>query len=215
MNYLSKIVLSMFIILAGTVDSMATEEAKYDVVFKTENIEIRDYASHIVAETTVEGSLEDAGSDAFKLLFNYISGGNRPQKKIAMTAPVSQQANGEKIEMTAPVGQQREGEKWIVSFMMPASYTMETLPEPESPEVTLRQIPERWMAAIRYSGFWSEEGYRDNKTKLEVWIRENGLKVAGDPMWARYDPPFTPWFLRRNEVLIPIVKDTNIGKNLT
>lgn len=209
MKYKYNFLTVIAIIFAGTTNSMAIEEAKYEVVNKYQNIEIRNYASHIVAETTVEGSLKEAGNEAFNILFNYISGGNRSQKKVDMTAPVSQQADGEKIEMTAPVGQQPAGEKWIVSFMMPASYTVETLPEPESPEVTLRQVPKRQMAAIRYSGFWSEDGYLTNKLKLETWIRENGLKIVGDPVWARYNPPFTPWFLRRNEVLIPVAEVPN------
>jgi hypothetical protein len=111
--------------------------------------------------------------------------------------------------MTAPVGQQPIGDKWVVSFMMPAAYTMETLPVPEDPKVKLRQVPGRRMAVVRYTGFWSERGYHDNKMKLEAWIRENELKVVGDPIWARYNPPFTPWFLRRNEILIQVAPDEN------
>jgi len=97
--------------------------------------------------------------------------------------------------------------KWAVSFMMPAAYTMETLPEPEDPEVTLRQVPARRMAVVRYSGFWSEKGYLQNKSKLESWISAKGLTIIGDPIWARYNPPFTLWFLRRNEILFPIDAD--------
>ncbi len=86
--------------------------------------------------------------------------------------------------------------------MMPASYTLETLPAPEDPKVTLRQVPARRMAAVRYSGFWSEKNYLQYKLALESWIHEKGFTIAGDPIWARYNPPFTPWFLRRNEVLM-------------
>ena len=111
---------------------------------------------------------------------------------------------GEKIKMTAPVGQQPVEGKWAVSFMMPAAYTLETLPEPEDPNITLRQVPARRMAVVRYSGFWSEKSYQRNKVKLESWIHGQGLTVVGDPIWARYNPPFTPWFLRRNEILIPV-----------
>jgi len=152
----------------------------------------------------VEGDLEQAGNKAFNKLFRYISGDNRSRDKMAMTAPVSQEAIGEKIKMTAPVGQQRVQERWAVSFMMPASYTLETLPEPEDPDVTLRQVPARRMAAVRYSGFWSEKNYLRYKMELESWIHERGLTIVGDPVWARYNPPFTPWFLRRNEILIPV-----------
>jgi len=185
-------------------DSMAIEEAKYKVLQKDNSFEIRDYAPHILAETIVEGDLEGAGNKAFNRLFRYISGNNRSRKKVAMTAPVSQRLMGEKIKMTAPVGQRRVQEKWSVSFMMPASYTLETLPEPEDPNITLRQVPARRMASVRYSGFWSEKRYLKYKSKLVSWIRERGLSIVGEAIWARYNPPFTPWFLRRNEILIPI-----------
>jgi len=110
----------------------------------------------------------------------------------------------EEIKMTAPVGQQRVQESWAISFMMPASYTLETLPEPDDPKVMLRQVPARRIAAVRYSGFWSEKNFHRYKLELESWIHERGLTIVGDPIWARYNPPFTPWFLRRNEILIPV-----------
>jgi hypothetical protein len=190
--------------IIGATDSMAIEETTYTVVEKDKNFEIRDYAPHILAETLVEGSLEEAGNKAFKILFRYISGDNRSSKKVAMTAPVSQRPQGEKIEMTAPVKQRRDQEKWAVSFMMPSSYTLKTLPEPKNPNITLRQVPARRMAAVRYSGFWSEKRYLRYKSELESWIQERGLTIVGDPIWARYNSPFTPWFLRRNEILIPV-----------
>lgn len=188
---------------------MAIEEAKYKVIGQDDPFQIRDYAPHVVAETVVAGNLEDAGSMAFKILFGYISGENQSRQKVEMTAPVTQQANSQKIKMTAPVGQQPMGDKWVISFMMPSAYTMETLPVPKNPEVTLRQVPARRMAAVRYAGFWSESAYLDHKSKLEAWIRENKLKIVGDPIWARYNSPFTPWFMRRNEVLIPVAADEN------
>jgi hypothetical protein len=126
-----------------------------------------------------------------------------------MTAPVSQEPTGEKINMTAPVEQQRVKNGWIVSFMMPRSYTLQTLPEPEDARVTLRQVPARRMAAVRYTGFWSEKSYLRHKSELESWIHKKGLTIAGDPVWARYNPPFSPWFLRRNEILIPVNTDAN------
>jgi len=136
-------------------DAMAIEEATYNVLKKDNDFEIRDYAPHILAETIAEGDLEEAGNKAFNRLFRYISGENRSRDKVAMTAPVSQEQKGEKIQMTAPVGQRSVQDHWAVSFMMPASYTLETLPEPEDPKVTLRQVPARRMAAVRYSGFMS------------------------------------------------------------
>jgi len=204
-----RITVAVAIIIIGAMDAMAIEEAKYEVVKKDNKFEIRDYAPHILAETVVEGDLKDAGNKAFKRLFRYISGDNRSRNKVVMTAPVSQQPVGEKIKMTAPVGQRQVQEKLAVSFMMPASYTIETLPEPENQDVTLRQVPARRMASVTYSGFWSEKRYLRYKLELESWIKERGLTIVGDPIWARYNPPFTPWFLRRNEILIPITTVTD------
>jgi effector-binding domain-containing protein len=200
-----QIMIAAFLMIFGAIDVMAIEEGPYKVLKKENKFEIRDYAPHILAETVVEGDLEQAGNKAFRKLFRYISGENRTGSKVAMTAPVSQEPKGEKIKMTPPVGQQRVQERsWSVSFMMPSSYTLETLPKPEDPKVTLRQVPACRIAAVRYSGFWSEKGYLRNKSELESWIHERGLKIVGDPIWARYNPPWTPWFLRRNEILIPV-----------
>jgi effector-binding domain-containing protein len=124
-----------------------------------------------------------------------------------MTAPVSQEQTGEKITMTAPVSQQSVQGKWAVSFMMPASYTMENLPTPDNPNIKLRHVPARRTAAVRYSGLWSEKKFLRYKQELENWITANNLKVIGEPVWARYNPPFTLWFLRRNEILIPIASE--------
>ncbi len=210
MTYNIKIIAAITLILSGTIDAIAIEEAKYKVIKKEDKFELRDYAPHILAETIVEGNLEDAGNRAFKRLFRYISGDNRTSDKVAMTAPVAQQATSEKINMTAPVGQQRINENWAVSFMMPDSYTMQTIPEPDDPTVTLRQVPARRIAAVRYSGLWSEKNYLQNKAELESWIQRMDLTIKGEAIWARYNAPFSLWFLRRNEILIPI--DVDMGK---
>lgn len=204
MKFALSMLLPAALFAIGSFDVMAIEEAPYEVVKKDANFEIRDYASHILAETVVEGDLEDAGSKAFNRLFRYISGDNQSRDKLAMTAPVSQQPASEKIAMTAPVGQQRAGDNWVVSFMMPSEYSLETLPEPDDPLITLRQVPPRTMAAVRYSGFWSEKNYLKHKAQLEEWVARMGLAITGDPVWARYNAPFTPWFLRRNEILVPV-----------
>ncbi|GAM10420.1 heme-binding-like protein At3g10130, chloroplastic [Geobacter sp. OR-1] len=196
--------LVMIVMLLIGVQAMAIEEAPYKVAQENGIFEVRDYEPHILAETLVDGSLEDAGSKAFRRLFNYISGANHSRSSIEMTAPVSQEPKGEKITMTAPVSQQASAGKWAVSFMMPASYTLATLPVPDDSSITLRQVPARRMAAVRYSGTWSEKNYLENKERLENWIRENGFVIRGEPVWARYNPPFTLWFLRRNEILIPV-----------
>ncbi len=192
------------IAVLGVGSVMAVEEAEYAVVLESQAFEVRRYEPHIIAETLVDGDFEGAGNRAFNRLFGYISGDNRTRQEIAMTAPVTQGAAGEKIAMTAPVGQQRTDGRWAVSFVMPASWSLETLPEPEDPAVTLREVPARYMAAVRYSGFWSEKGYQRNLEKLQSWMQEQGFREVGEPLWARYNAPFMPWFLRRNEILIPV-----------
>jgi len=199
----------LLILLTGAITAMATEEAPYTVLKSDDIFELREYPPQILAEIIVDGDLEGAGNKAFRPLFRYISGGNKSRSTIAMSAPVSQEQQGEKISMTAPVSQQRAQGKWAVSFMMPASYTLETLPVPDDPGITLRPVPARQVAAVRYSGFWSEEKYLLNKEKLEQWIQKNRFTVNGEPVWARYNPPFTLWFMRRNEILIPITSTGN------
>ncbi len=184
--------------------AMAVEEAAYTVEKTDGNFEIRLYAPQVVAEVVVDGTMEDAGNQAFRPLFKYISGANRTQGKIAMTAPVAQQADGQKIAMTAPVGQVALSNRWSVSFMMPAHSTLETLPVPTDENVRLRSVPARRMAVVRYSGTWSQSRYERNLARLREWMKAKGISAAGDPVWARYNPPFTPWFLRRNEILVPV-----------
>ena len=186
--------------------AMAIEKAKYKVLEKEDDFEIRQYEPQIVAETYVEGNLEDVGNAGFRRLYAYISGDNEKKQSISMTAPVGQEVSSEKIPMTAPVTQEKKDDQWRITFLMPAEYSLETLPEPLDERVKLATVPGRLMAAVKYSGTWSEEGYEENKTLLEEYIRRRGLTKAGSTVWARYDPPFMPWFLRRNEVLIPVEK---------
>ena len=194
----------LLLLITGATTAMATEEAPYTIIKTDDIFELREYAPQVLAEIIVDGDLEGAGNKAFRPLFRYISGDNKSRGKISMTVPVSQEQKGEKIAMTAPVSQQSVQGKWAVSFMMPASFTMETLPTPDDPNIKLRQVHARRVAAVRYSGFWSEEKYLLNKEKLEKWIKENRFTVTGEPVWARYNAPFTPWFMRRNEILIPV-----------
>lgn len=192
------------VITTGIQKAMAVEEANYVLISKDKAFEIREYAPHVVAETLVEGNMENVSNKAFMKLFRYISGSNVSRSKVAMTAPVSQQVTGEKIPMTAPVGQQRVDEKWLISFMMPKSYSLTTLPQPQDTSITLRQVPAQRMAVLRYSGMWNEKNDLSQERELTAWMAKMGLTPTGNTIWARYNPPFTPWFLRRNEVMIPI-----------
>lgn len=187
-----------------SVDVMAIEEVKYTVLEKEGNFEIRHYEPHIVAETIVEGDFDAVGNEGFRRLFRYISGDNQKKLKISMASPVSQEKKSEKIPMTAPVNLQKAGGKWSVTFLMPADYTINTLPEPNDGRIILREIPSRSIAAIKYSGTWSKSRYENHKALLIQMVNRKNLKPAGEYIFARYNPPFMPWFLRRNEVLVPI-----------
>jgi effector-binding domain-containing protein len=183
---------------------MAVEKTKYEVVESEGDFELRQYSPQIVAETIVEGEFDEVGNEGFRILVAYIKGNNRKSLSISMTAPVSQEALSEKIPMTAPVTQERKGGKWRIAFLMPSTYTLETLPEPLDERVKLKETPARLMAALRYSGTWSRQRYEKKEALLMEMIKERGLTQIGGPLWARYNPPFMPWFLRRNEVLIPV-----------
>lgn len=179
---------------------MATAEIDYETLQQDGDIEVRLYAPYLSAEVIIDGAFDDAGSEAFKPLFNYISGGNNAQQDIAMTAPVTQ--------TRAPRAQTLQGDaataQWAVSFMIPAPFTLATAPAPTASNIRLRAVPARYMASITYSGLWSESNYQTHLTELNEWIAAADHQVLGEPVWARYDPPFQLWFLRRNEILIPI-----------
>lgn len=183
---------------------MAIETPRHRVLETYDDFEVREYPAYLVAETEVEGEQSEVGNEAFSRLGGYIFGKNRGAKKIAMTAPVTQApAEGEKIAMTAPVTQERTGRRtWRVQFMMPSSYTLDTLPEPTDARVHLREVPARRVAVLRYSGTWSQRNFLEHLEKLREALKREGLKTRGEPTWARYDPPFKPWFLRTNEILI-------------
>ena len=187
---------------------MAIETPRYQVLKELGDIELREYPASVVAQTDVEGDRDEVGGEAFRLLAGYIFGNNHGQKKIAMTAPVTQEpTTGTKIPMTAPVTQERSAagpRMWRVQFMMPSVYTLETLPEPKDPRVLLRRLPPRRVAAIRYSGTWSQRNYELHLRTLTAALKRENLVPTGQPIWARYDPPFKPWFLRTNEILIEV-----------
>ncbi len=178
------------------------ETPEYRVVDRLGEIEVRAYSPYLVAETLVDGSLEAAGNRGFPILAKYIFGGNQPARRIAMTAPVSQQrAAGTKIAMTSPVTQSKSGNRYKIQFMMPSEYSREQLPVPNDARVKIREVPPRTFAALRYSGTWSKRNYDKHLERLMQGLRAEGYEPSGEPIWARYNPPFTPWFLRRNEIL--------------
>jgi SOUL heme-binding protein len=179
----------------------ALEQPKYSVLQSNDVYEIRKYEPYIVAEVVVPGPESEAGNQAFSLLGGYIFGKNKGERKLEMTAPVVQTpVTSIKIEMTAPVVQTPTTNGFLVQFMMPSAYTLATLPEPLDPKVKLRQVEGTTVAAHRYSGSWSQSNYDEHLTILKDALAKAGLKTQGEPLYSRYNAPFTPWFLRKNEI---------------
>jgi len=179
------------------------EQPKYQMVESSGNIEIRDYAPMIVAEVDVTGGRRDAIGKGFRIIADYIFGNNTTAQKLPMTAPVTQQ-DSEKIAMTAPVTQQGDGNTWKVRFIMPSSYTMETLPKPHNPAVKLKEIAAKRYAVSRFSGMAGEDSLKRRAKELSEWVDAKNLAPESDPVYAFYNPPWTLPFLRRNEVMIEI-----------
>ena len=186
----------------------AYEEARHQVVETNAQYEIREYDSLLVAEVVVDADAGESNNSAFRILFDYISGNNIAQQEIAMTTPVIQQAGeGESIAMTTPVLQTRDSESnsnYRFSFVMPATYTIDTLPLPRDERISIVEVPPKRVAVRRYSGSWSERNYRNNEASLLEALQRSGITIVGEPMYARYNSPFTLWFLRRNEVMVEI-----------
>lgn len=190
---------------------MAYDEPEYKVIKEYDEFEIRKYSSYLVAETVIDTTFEDAGNAAFRFLFDYISGKNVRQEEIEMTIPVNQsnpEPEGEKIEMTTPVNQSAKlntDGKYVVSFVMPLKYTMETIPTPKDDRVKIRKVEGKTVAVREYSGTWSEENFRENEQILMDELKKINIETIGTSNFARYNPPFWPWFLRTNEVQIEVV----------
>jgi hypothetical protein len=183
---------------------MAVEEPKYTVTLHDGAFEVRDYPPTVVAEVTVTGNQPSAVSRGFRLLAGYIFGGNTRHQSIAMTAPVAQERASEKIAMTAPVSQTPSGGAWVVRFTMPSAYSLETLPIPNDPNVKLRPIAAARYAVVRYSGIANQANFDAKAAALMDFIKAHHLHPTGPATLAQYDPPWTLWFMRRNEVLIPV-----------
>ena len=183
----------------------AIEEPAYDVVRTLgDGIELRRYAPYVVAEVVLEAGPAEAGSQAFPILAGYIFGKNKGQRKLEMTAPVTQQAEPVKLAMTAPVTQDAVPGGMRVQFVLPREVTLATAPEPLDPRVKLREEPAVQRVVIRYSGTWSQANYREHLTRLQAAVSAAGIATEGEPVLARYNGPMTPWFMRRNEVWLSV-----------
>lgn len=185
--------------------SLAIEEPAYEVLRPIgeqtgEQIELRHYAPYVVAEVLLDTRSADAGNQAFPILAGYIFGKNKGERKLEMTAPVTQRAEPVKLAMTAPVTQAAQAGGMRVQFVLPRSVSLATAPEPLDSRVRLREEPAATRIVIRYSGRWSQANYDEHLAKLRAAAAAANITTEGEPVLARYNGPMTPWFLRRNEI---------------
>ncbi len=187
---------------------MAIEEPRFTVRLAQGAFEVRDYPALVVADVSVTGNRKDAAGTGFRLLAGYIFGGNTRQRKIAMTAPVMQSpATGDKLAMTAPVLQSGGNDHWVIRFIMPHGSTLETLPRPNNPKVQLHAIVATRVAVVRFSGLARQDDVAAKTLALLQFVKAQRLQAIGTPSLAQYDPPWTLWFMRRNEMMVPIARD--------
>jgi len=187
-------------------NAMSLEQPEYTVLYKEGDIEYRQYEPYLVSETVIKntGDYNDAGNEGFRRLFQYITGSNQAQAKIAMTAPVAQTPSSEKIAMTAPVQQGESAEGWRVAFMLPTEYTLDTAPVPTDERVQIKAMRGRLMAVLRYSGRWTERNFSNKQSALRDAIDGESIDRIGEFQSALYNPPYTPPFMRRNEVMVEV-----------
>jgi len=194
--------------LTAGAPAMAVEEPRYVVSLEDGPFQVREYPPLLAAETTVAGGRAEAVNGGFRTLARFIFGANRGRESIAMTAPVIQARapRGETIAMTAPVIQTPAGDAYVVQFLMPSQYTAETVPQPIDPAVRIVPVPARRMAVVRFTGLWTDGAMRREEEALRAAMARHGLSAAEgeSPSYAFYDPPWTPFFLRRNEVMVAL-----------
>jgi hypothetical protein len=185
---------ALFVLIPGCATLLNVEEPAFTRIKQDGDFELRQYRAQVVAETVVGGNLDEAGNAGFRAIADYIFGNNLSVNE----------RGAEKIAMTAPVSVEAVGDRWRVHFVMPARYTLATLPKPVNPAVQLREIPGERVAVNRFSGFSSEATVLAKIAELQQWLRQQGLAAAAAPRLARYDPPITPPFWRRNEILLTV-----------
>lgn len=190
-------------VLAGPIMS-DVEHPKYKVIsdYHEEQIQIREYAPLLIAELSVDGTRQEAISEGFRQLADYIFGNNISKSQIAMTAPVSQKS--EKIAMTAPVTQKPQQGQWLISFVMPSEYTQETIAKPVNPNIHLKQIDTHHKIVIRFSGQNTDDNIQEYLGKLKEFMQKNQIQAISEPSYAFYNPPWTLPPLRRNEIMFDI-----------
>jgi len=214
-QYTLKIFLIILLIIVGLIIIWSlvgyftsnAEQAKYSVLKKTLGYEIRDYPAHIVAQTVVEGTSVngDAFNKGFSIIAGYIFGGNIKKQSIAMIAPVVVQGSSEKIAMTtAPVTASATGTSQVVSFVMPSGYTLATLPTPSDSRVKLLEVPEQKMAVRTFSWYRTDSRFEMMRKQLFTDLARDNVTIIGTPIFAGYNPPWTPPWMNRNEIMVQV-----------
>jgi len=190
--------------VVGYESTKGIETPKYELIEKKDGYEVREYAPYIRAEVTLNGAYKDTLYSGFRKVADYIFGNNTKKSGIAMTAPVLQD-QPQKIAMTAPVLQDRSGDgKYTVAFVMPSEYTLDTLPKPNNAEVTLREMPKQRYAVLKFGGYATEKRAQKKIDAVLDALKRDGVTPSGAPMVAQYDPPWTPPYMRKNEIHVPI-----------
>jgi hypothetical protein len=204
--------LALLVGFLGMESAMAIEEPKYEVRTSQAPFELRHYAPTLIAQTIVEGDMDEASNKGFRLIADFIFGNNlaadsEQAAKIAMTAPVTVEPQSSKIAMTAPVTiepQLGSAQQWRVHFVMPSQYTLATIPKPKNSAVTLHELPSKYFVVHRYSGFNTVARVQEKTDEALAWAKQQSLKVVGTPQLSRYDPPWTLPMFRRNEIMVEV-----------
>jgi hypothetical protein len=204
MKKLIAFITTLFLTGCTIIGIRSSEEAPYTILSDFGDFQIRLYPSLVVAETEVEADYKASGSIGFNRLAGYIFGENIQKENVAMTVPVFRDQVSEQIEMTAPVLQQQSGNKWVMSFVMPSAYNLNTLPTPKDDTVVIKEIPAKKVAVLRYSGSVTAELINAKSQLLSDWLKEHHYQQISKARAAFYDPPWTVPALRRNEVQIEI-----------
>ncbi|MEI7488416.1 MAG: heme-binding protein [Chryseobacterium sp.] len=205
MNYIYALIGIVFLWSLWGYFSSRVENTQYSVLESKTGYEVRLYPEHIVAQTTVKGTYKEALNEGFRIVAGYIFGGNTKRESIAMTAPVIEKKSAsESIAMTAPVMANIEGEAHTITFGMPKSYTLETLPTPDDPRVKIETVNEKKMAAIRFSWIRTDSRVQSKKQELLDALKKDNVLVIGEPQYAGYNAPWTPPWMMRSEVLVEV-----------
>ena len=209
MNLKLKVTLALILITVAR-PGHAIEEPAYEVTAKLGEVEVRQYPAYAVAEVVLTGSARETGNKAFRILAGYIFGKNKSDKQLAMTAPVTQIPMAPAAAGQAATASGATGDNYLVQFVLPKDISVERAPPPLDPRIVLREEPPRRVAVIRYAGLWSDANYNTHLAALQETLRSAGVQWSGAPIYSRYNPPFTPWFLRRNEIWLELPAESVI-----